>query len=307
MKIRAQNVEGDPSTDLFGVIDMFDGWMPAGFYYNMFHKPYWAWPFFQNRIRKMAGLGELDLDAELEASRRFELYLNAEVAVIGGGPAGLAAALTAAEAGVRVALFEGRPWLGGHLDWWVRQVEGTPLYERVRELEQEVRKHENVRVFVHAPVTGVWGDNLVTGFQVGGEGEPFDERYLECRARTVVVATGCRERPVVFEHNDRPGVMQVGCAWRLARTWGVLPGKRALFSIGDDLGLEAALDLASLGVEVVAVADARSEGHDPELVESLGDANIELLTGWAACSAAGRKGVKGAVAREEKYNKKNIT
>lgn len=295
MAVRPQNVSGDPTSDPYGFMDKLDRWMPAGFYYHRFHKPARLWPFFQNRIRGMAGLGELDPEADFDASGRYEVFLNAEVAVIGGGPAGLSAALAAAEAGGRVVLLEARPRLGGHLDWRVREHEGRPLHERVAELERRVRDRENIRVFTRAPVSGLWGDNLITGFQAGGEGDPFVERYYECRAKAVVVATGCRERPLVFEHNDRPGVMGAGCAWRLARTYGVLPGERAVFSVGDDLGLEAAADLASpgLGLKVLAVADARSEGHDPELVRALDEAGVELLTGWAAGQSAGTKGVRG--------------
>ena len=288
MDTRPQNVDGDPRHDVYGLLDKLDRWMPAGFYYKLFHRPYGLWPFFQNRIRKLAGVGQLESLEGLDAAGRSELHLNAEVAVIGGGPAGLSAALAAAEAGVRVALFEQRPLLGGHFDWRVREVDGRPLHERVLDLALDAGSDARVRVFTHAPVIGVWGENLITGFQVGKDDDPFDTRYFECRANSVVVATGCRERPLIFNHNDRPGVMQVGCAWRLARTYSTLPGERAVFTVGDDLGLEAAADLASLGVEVSAVADARAEGHDPELVDALQEAGIEFLPGWAASTVSGR-------------------
>ena len=142
-------------------------------------------------------------------------------------------------------------------------------------------------------MTGVWGENLVTGFTVGGDDDPFRECHWECRARTVVVAGGCMDRPLVFNHNDRPGVMQAGAAWRLARTYGVSPGKAAVFSVGDDLGLEAAVDLARLGVEVRAVADSRRRGHDPALLAELHDLGIPFLTRWAAARTRGGKHVKG--------------
>jgi sarcosine oxidase subunit alpha len=205
------------------------------------------------------------------------------------------AALAAAEHGLRVCLFEQRPWLGGHDDWRVAEFEGQPLYQRSRELATKVKACKNIRAFTHAPVNGVWGDNLITGFQVGSEGEYFDERYFECRAKTVVVASGCIERPLVCQNNERPGVMQINTAVRLARSYGVLPGKRAVFSIGDDLGLEGALDLARLGVDVPAVADARRDGHQQALVERLRAAGIEFLPGWAASAVKGSKQVSGVI------------
>ena len=102
-----------------------------------------------------------------------------------------------------------------------------------------------------------------------------------------MVATGCIERPLLFENNERPGVMQVGCAHRLVRTWGLLPGKTAVFSIGQDMGLEAAIDLFDLGLEIACVADVREDGQDPVLVEELGQRGIPFLRGWVAQKAHG--------------------
>ncbi|WP_420633213.1 FAD-dependent oxidoreductase [Candidatus Palauibacter sp.] len=293
MSVGAQNVRGDPGFDVFGFLDRLDRFMPAGFYYRLFHRPAWAARFFQERMRGMAGLGVLRLDLPDGGDRgeRAERYLNADVVVVGGGPAGMSAALEAGRRGLRVCLFERRPRLGGHLDWRVRK--GRSLAAETDALAEQLGRMDSVRVFSHAPVTGIWGENLVTGFQRGGAEEAVSERHWECRARAVVVATGSIERPLVFEHNDRPGVVQVDTAIRLARTYGVRPGKAAVFSVGDDLGLEAALDLAALGVEVRVVADARREGHDAALVEALAAAGIDFRPGWAASRVRGGRRVGG--------------
>ena len=299
MSVRAQNVRGDPRTDLFGLIDPFDRLMPAGFYYRLFHRPYRLWPLFQNALRRMAGTGVLDPRRDSSpGGPRSERYMNAEVAIVGGGAAGMSAALAAAESGLRVCLFERRPWLGGHLAWRAREFEGEPLHRRAEALAARLRAAENVKVFTSSPVTGVWGENLVTGFTIGSDDDPFQERHWECRAKTVVVAAGCMDRPLVFNHNDRPGVMQAGAAWRLARTYAVRPGRAAVFSVGDDLSLEAALDLAGLGVEVRGVADARAAGRqDPALVAALERRGIPVLPGWAASRAIGRRRVKACELR----------
>ena len=293
MVVGAQNVRGDPRFDVFGFLDRLDRLMPAGFYYRLFHRPAWAARFFQERMRGLAGLGVLRLDLPDGGDRgeRAERYLNADVAVVGGGPAGMSAALEAGRLGLRVCLFERRPWLGGHLDWRVR--EGRPLAGETTDLIERLGRMESVRVLSHAPVTGIWGENLLTGFQFGGPEAPFDETYWECRARAVVVATGSIERPLAFEHNDRPGVLQVDTAIRLARSYGVRPGEAVAFSVGDDLGLEAALDLAALGVEVRVVADARRDGHEEALVDALAAAGIDFRPGWAASRARGRGRVRG--------------
>ncbi|MDO9109132.1 MAG: glycine cleavage T protein (aminomethyl transferase), partial [Desulfatirhabdiaceae bacterium] len=132
---------------------------------------------------------------------------------------------------------------------------------------------------------------LLTAFQVGSGEDSFDERYIEIRATSVVVATGCTERPLLFDNNERPGVMQIGCAHRLARTYGLMPGREAVFSVGHDLGLEAAIDLFDMGLQVACVADIREDGQDPELLAGLADRRIPYLCGWVAVKAHGCKKV----------------
>lgn len=288
MTVEPQNVMGTPERDFMGILDKFHWAMPAGFYYRNFHKPYRLWPFFLNQIRKMAGLGSVKHSRQ--AGRYDELYLNGEVCVIGGGPAGISAALASAKHGLRVILLEARPWLGGFYDYRsAENASGMPLYKRARKLAGQLEGIPNARVFLHAPLIGFYNNNLITAFQIGDETDPFDERYIEIRTETVVVATGCIERPLIFENNERPGVMQISCAHRLARTYGLLPGKQAVFSVGHDLGLEAALDLSDLGLEVLCVADSRPDGQDPKLVEGLDKRNIPLMRGWVASKAHGRK------------------
>jgi len=297
MHIAAQNVQGSADFDWMGFMDKLDWLMPAGFYYRTLHKPARLWPFALKQVRKVAGLGKISPDFEMKG-RYTELYPTADVCVIGGGAAGMSAALAAAEGGLRVILLEARPWLGGCFDYRVSPYDGEKsLYQRARELAAQVEATANIRVFKHAANVGVYNNNLVTAFQVGPEGGAFDERYIEIRATSVVVATGCIERPLLFENNERPGVMQVGCAHRLARTYGLLPGRRAVFSIGHDLGLEAAVDLCDLGMEIACVADIREDGQNPDLMLALAERKIPFLRGWVAARAHGAKQVNKVTLR----------
>ncbi len=291
MTVKAQNVVGSPEFDLMGIMDKFNWAMPAGFFYHMFHKPPSLWPLALKRIRKMAGLGTLKHDFVMQG-RFDEIYPHSDLCVIGGGPAGMSAALAAAEQGLQVILIESRPWLGGFFDYRPEKyLEEFSLYERAGELYQQVVENNNIRIFLQTAAVGIYPDNLITAFQVGGQPDAYKERYIEIRAKSLVVATGCIERPLLFENNERPGVMQVGCAHRLARTWGILPGKNAVFCIGHDLGLEAALDLSDLGMEVLGVADIREDGQDPELVAELKKRNIPFFKGWVASKVQGKKAV----------------
>jgi sarcosine oxidase subunit alpha len=254
-------------------MDKLDWAMPAGFYYHMFHKPTAIWPTAVRFIRRAAGTGVLKPETVLTGVYE-EKYLNTDLCVVGGGPAGLSASLTAADAGLKVVLLEARPFLGGFYAY--RSVPFSDgealLHERARELADQVEAHPHVRVFKHTPAVGLYTENRVTAFQVGKAKDSFGECYLEILGKNVIVATGCSERPSIFAHNEKPGVMQPGCAQRLARTYGILPGKRAVFSVGHDLGLEAAVDLSDLGLQVLSVADARPDGQHPGLLKALKDA-----------------------------------
>nr|MBL0714425.1 (2Fe-2S)-binding protein [Desulfobacterales bacterium] len=292
MTVKAQNVVGSADRDWLAFIDKLDWMMPAGFYYRTMHKPAAIWPVAMKQIRKAAGLGVISADYEMKG-KYDELFMKAEVAVIGGGAAGLAAALAAAESGQRVILLESRPHLGGCFDYRVSTNDtDTPLYQRARDLAAQVEQTANIRVFKHAAMVGAYNNNLITAFQVGKPGDAFTERYIEIRSDSVVVATGCIERPLLFDNNERPGVMQVACAHRLARTYGLLPGSEAVFSVGHDLGLEAAVDLFDLGLKINCVADIREDGQSPELMLALAERKIPVLKGWVAAKAHGGRQVK---------------
>jgi len=292
MTVKAQNVVGSANRDWLAFIDKFDWMMPAGFYYKTMHKPAAIWPVAMKQIRKAAGLGVISADYEMKG-KYDELFLKAEVTVIGGGAAGMTAALAAAEFGRRVILLESRPHLGGCFDYRVSTNDGaTPLYKRARDLATQVEQTDNIRVFKHTAMIGAYNNNLITAFQVGKAGDAFTERYIEIRSETVVVATGCIERPLLFDNNERPGVMQVGCAHRMARTYGLLPGSEAVFSVGHDLGLEAAVDLFDLGLKINCVADIREDGQNPELMIALAERKVPVLKGWVAAKAHGGRMVK---------------
>jgi len=289
MVIKEQNVKGSAEKDLMGFMDKLDWAMPAGFYYDTMHKPAMLWPIAMRQIRKAAGIGKLAPDFKMPG-KYDEIFPTTDVCVLGGGPAGMTAALAAAEKGVRVILMEARPWLGGNFEYRSAEyVDGVTFHQQAEKLAQAVLNHANIRVFTHTSMVGVYNNNLVTGFQIGKATDAFNERYLEIRATAVVVATGCIERALIFDNNERPGVMQAACALRLANTYGLLPGENAVFSIGHDLGLEAALTLHDLGLAIACIADVREDGQDETLLNAVRDRQMTVLRGWVASKAHGKK------------------
>lgn len=305
MVVKPQNVIGSPEWDLMSGLQWLSFAMPVGFYYKAFHKPPWLWRLAEPIIRRAAGFGKID--PEMPDGLYENRYLNAEVCVIGGGAAGMHAALEAAKAGVRVVLLEAGNHLGGALDYRVEPVqEGVPAYRYAAQLADEVLSCPNIKLLLSAPVTAIYQSNQVTAIQRGGPADHFRECYYEIRAGSVIVATGAIERPLVFENNDYPGVMQGSCAQQLVHTYGIKPGRRAVVSGCHDGMLEVAADLAGLGVEVVAVADGRSGGFASGPLSRLQQLGVSFLPGHVVTKAKGFRALSGAVIQSLDAGKKQL-
>ena len=294
MVATAQNYAGSLNYDLMGVNDKLSRFMSAGFYYRMFHKPAFLWKKVIGPLRKAAGIGKLDLDHSY-STRVDERFLHSDVCVIGGGPAGMKAALSAAKAGADVTILERRAKLGGFYNWRTVLTDGLPAVKRAEKIAKEIKEHSQINVLEDTFVMGIWGERQVTAYKRGSVDDKYDEQYIEIMAGAVICATGCLERPLIFEHNDRPGVMQADCAHRLANQYGVIPGKKIAFSIGDNLGIEAAVDLAELGVQIAMVADSRECGYDKALLKKLKQFNIPFLPGFAVSNVTGYRKIKKAL------------
>lgn len=225
-------------------------------------------------------------------------YLHCDVCVVGGGAAGMTAALAAADQGLRVILLERQPRLGGGFAWQGREfASGVPRYQRAANLAHQLSEHPDVRLFLATEVTQLFPGGRVLATRRGGRGELFFEERLEIRAQGGVLATGRRERLAVFENNDRPGILTADTALGLARLYGILPGRTAVVAVADDAGLATALELAELGVTLAAVADRRTEGDGPRYREALEDQGIPLLDEWFPFAATGRKRLNGVTLR----------
>ena len=294
MMIHPQNVIGSPEWDLLSVLQWFHFAMPAGFYYRTFHKPAWVWPIAQKVLRQVAGRGKID--PQMPDGVYEHKHINAEICVIGGGAAGMSAALAAAKAGVRVVLIETRDHLGGGLSYRIIQVhDKVPAYLHGAKLAEELMAQENIRVYFSTSAASIYQSNHVTAIQRGGPFDHFLLRYFEIRAKSVIVATGGIERPLVFQNNDCPNIMQGSCAQQLIHSYGIKPGKTAVVSGCGDGFLEVAGDLAEAGVNVLAVADVRKQGFSSSAVNRLNRLGIPFLPGYVVTKARQRRTLRGVV------------
>ena len=282
MKVKHMNASPSLRFDLMRGTDIFGKRLtPPGFYYKTFIRPRRLWPLYEKVLRNAAGLGRLRRSQAEREWRTEYRRRRADVLVVGGGVAGMAAALRAAELGADVVLVDDGPELGGALLAGDGAGQARELAARVREA--------GVEVLAPAAALGFF-DGIVPVWR--------ESTLHQVRADRHVAATGSIEQPLMFEGNDLPGVMLCSGAQRLAALYGVAPGKIAVVATAGDRGLESALALQRAGVEVAAIADARPSGADRELVARIGRAGLPLLHGATVVRAFGGRRVRGAVVAE---------
>ena len=285
LEVRGQNYFGSLKHDRGIWTEWIGRFLPVGFYYKAFYKPQGAWRFWEPLVRSLAGLGVVDTQAEHGYFDK--AYAFADVAVIGGGPAGMSAALQAAETGAEVVLIDEMPRLGGSLNYARFDADGARGLTLANELAQAVADQPSIEVMTSAACTGWFADNLLA--VVHGR------RFTKLRAKAVVIATGSIEQPLVFRNNDLPGVMLGSAAQRLIHMYGVRPGKRAVVATANADGYGVALDLDDAGVEVEAILDLRTDPPASPMAEVIRARGIRILQGHTVCEAEPGKGKRRIV------------
>ena len=297
--LRASSQNRWPSLkfDLGSVNDLFSPLFGAGFYYKTFMGPSWAWRrIYEPMIRRAAGLGRAPRGPDPDRYQR--IFDHCDVLVIGAGPAGLAAALSASASGARVVVCDENPAFGGSLLAETEaEIEGKSARDWLADALAVLRSAPNVRLMPRTQAFGYYAQNFIglneriPEANLIADPELPRERLWQMRAREVVLAIGAIERPLVFPDNDRPAVMLAHSARRYASQYGASVGERVVVATAHDSAYRAALDLKKAGVGVAQIVDLRPEAEG-SLTDAARAAGIEIIAAAAILGVQGRLRVK---------------
>lgn len=261
---KSQNRLGSLRFDLLAINDRFSNFLTAGFYYKTFMWPAAFWEkVYEPIIRHAAGLGSLSLKDDPDVYDKG--FLHCDLLIIGAGPAGLMAALTAGRAGADVIIADEDFTLGGRLNSETFVIGDQPGAVWAAQTVAELDSLPNVRIMSRTIVIGAFDHGIYGAVErvsdhvhTPVEGKPRQILWRLYTKKTILAA-GATERPIAFDNNDRPGIMLSAAMRTYANRFAVTADKRiAIFTNNDD-GHRTAADLHAKGVKISAVVDIRPD------------------------------------------------
>ena len=260
----SQNRLGSLRFDLLSVNDRLSNFLTAGFYYKTFMWPAAFWEkIYEPIIRKAAGLGSLSLKDDPDVYDKG--FLHCDLMVIGAGPAGLAAALTAGRSGAEVILADEDFRMGGRLNSETHLLGDQTGADWATTTLAELVAMPNVRLLPRTTVIGAFDHGIYGAVERVSDhmhtpdaGKPRQILWRIYTRRTVLAA-GAIERPIAFENNDRPGIMLASALRTYANRFAVAADRRVAIFTNNDDGHRTAADLHAKGIKIAAVVDVRAD------------------------------------------------
>jgi len=281
--LAARSVNCWPSLrfDLLALNQLIGRLLPASFYYKTFKWP--DWRLYEPFIRRAAGLAHAP-DADRVVGIYETRHWHCDVLVVGAGPTGLMAARVAARSGARVLLVDDGIEPGGALLGLHERIGDRPAMEWVASVVAELDGLPQVTRLRQACAWAYREANLVMVVQRAPATPGVFQRSWRVRARQVVIATGAMERPLVFDDNDRPGVMLASAVQTYIHRYAVAPGKRAVVFANNSSAYDVAADMVAAGIVVEGIVDVRT------LVPAAALARVPGVAVYPGHVVAGTKG-----------------
>lgn len=283
LSLKVTNTGGGLARDRYQWLGKIAALLPVGFYYKAFHSPRRLFPLWEKIIRNAAGLGKVNLNWQRKITPKS--YLHADILVVGAGPTGMQAALSAAEQGMNVILVDENFYIGGSLDYqWSNDNQSIILHEQ---LKQKVTDHDSITIKTETIAAGYYSDHWIP--LSGPQG------IAKTRVKSVIVASGLLEQPAVFHNNDLPGVLLMSAAQRMIARYAVKPAHDAVLLLANEEGYRGALDLIHAGINIVAIADLGDASQRGELVDQVKAKGISILSHHTVYEARGKETVTAAL------------
>ena len=261
----SQNHRGSLEHDLMAITELFSPLLSAGFYYKTFMWPKAFWEkLYEPIIRASAGLGKLSAQEDPDIYDKG--YLHCDLLIIGAGPTGLAAALAAGRAKVRVILADEDFRLGGRLNAETISVENSAGSHWAAEALAELASMENVHLMPRTTVYGAYDHGTYGALEqveqhLGMALSKPRQILWRINSKRTLLCAGATERPIAFGNNDRPGIMLAGAVRAYANRWGVATGKAVSIFTNNDDGWRTANDLAAQKIHIKAIIDSRQSSN----------------------------------------------
>ena len=312
LEANSQNYMGSLKFDLLGINDRLSNFLTAGFYYKTFMWPKVFWEkLYEPIIRRAAGLGSLSLEDDPDLYDKG--FLHCDLLVVGSGPSGLQAALTAGRSGADVIIADEDFVLGGRLNSETFEIGGQAGADWATKAVAELVSLPNVRVMPRTSIIGAYDHGIYGAVErnadhlaVPAAGKPRQTLW-RIYSKQAIVAAGAIERPIAFENNDRPGIMLASALRTYANRWGAAADRRVIIFTNNNDGHRSAIDLHAKGIEIAAVIDTRPDapGSDDYVVHKgaqiidtkgrlgVSSATVQLADGSNRTIQCGAIGVSG--------------
>ncbi len=298
LEASSQNCWPSVNFDIGGINNFLSPVLPAGFYYKTFMWPASFWEKYEYFIRKSAGLGKSPTEPDPDIYEH--KYIHCDVLVIGAGISGIIAAKTSAKNGFKTLLLDEKPYLGGSTIYQNseyfkinNQISSSWLEKEIN----EIKKIDNLEIKTRTSVAAFHGYNFLLARENLTDHLPLHQRdgkvrhrLLKIRAKKVISATGSLERPLVFDNNDRPGIMLSSAIEKYSNLFGVVCGQKNVLFTNNDSAYETAISLFQKGINIESIIDNREE-VDSKLVKEIEKNNIKIYKGYTVVNTLGYKRV----------------
>ena len=267
LEANSQNCWPSVNFDLSGINNFLSPFLPAGFYYKTFMWPASFWEKYEFFIRHSAGLGKSPTkpDTDIYDHR----YLHCDVLIIGGGISGIIAAKIASINNLKTVLIEEKNELGGSTIYQNSELHkignkesSVWLNEEIKELKKikniDIKTRTSVAAF-HSYNYLLARENLTDHLPKSERINKIRQRLWKIRAKKVIIATGAIERPLIFNNNDRPGILLSSAVKKYVDYYGVIAGKNSVIFTNNDTAYETTVSLFKKGVRINNIIDIRKK------------------------------------------------